>query len=371
MQGELRVGLRPSGGGGLELVQKGHDVLVGTQAGLGSGFADEAYSAVGARVISSDDVWNKSDLVVKIKEPLSREFQYLRNGLMIAGFFHAGSPHNLPLVHALCDSKVTAIDYGAIQLDDGSTPVLAAMSKVAGWIMFYEAGKLLMDYKRTLIGPDTKALVIGLGNAGTTLVGLLLQAGATLYAMEINPQRRKQVRDQYHTFLEREGSGAENKLECEAYNQEQLAEILKKVDLAFGTANNPARQRQETLVPRAMTQKMQPGSIVGDISIDNGGCFEASRKTSLDQRTFVDENGVVFYCVPNMPAIAPGISTPALTTLTFPYFLAIAEKGIVRAALEDPSLARGIITYAGKVTHRGIAESVGKEYVPLRELLAG
>lgn len=371
MQDESRVGLRPDNLGVAELLSASPNnvVRVAQSAGKKSGFEDPDYERAGALVLPQESVWRHSELIVKVKQPfeLEEEYVYLRGGKILFCFLHLAD--NLPLLDVLLENRITAIDYGTIQLENGSTPVLASMSKIAGRIAFFDGAKLLMRNCGMMIGPEAAVTIIGLGNAGTAAAGLAVKANPKmLYLFDKNPKafepliRLYQQRSPYDLwFVEHDNKNPAH--------QQRLAAILKKTDLLIGAAHIPG-EKQAKLVPEWMIKNMPHGSVAIDISIDQGGCFETSRATSLQKPTFL-KHGIVHYCVPNMPGMVPRESTPALTRVTFPYILELAQKGFEQAVRENPALARGVNTHKGWITHEGLARSIGrmKDYKPLQEVL--
>lgn len=353
---ESRVALTPTGAN--KLVQAGHKVLVQKSAGKRSGFRDADYKEMGARLRTREQVWKESEVIVKVKEPLPEEFQYLRYGRIVIGFMHLAA--NAPLLSVSKNMGITAIDYGTIQLADGSTPILAEMSKIAGRIAYHDGAYLLKKHRGILLGPQINVLVLGVGNAGTAVSELTLPTGANLLAMDSNPEKLTEFQKHFSSFLPYQ-------LWCLAYSQERLASILPQIDLLIGAAHSPGKAAQK-LVPEWMIKTMKANAVAIDISIDMGGCFETSHKTTLGKPTFL-ECGVIHYCVTNMPGGVPVTSTPALTHETLPYILELAEKGFEKAARENPALAMGVNVHKGKITHKGLTETTGEEYTPLEQLL--
>lgn len=363
MEGETRAGVMPSYV--LTAVQEGHKVFIENGTGGKSGFPDSAYMEAGANIGTRKEAWDEADIMMKVKQPLEEEFTHFREGLIVACFLHLAA--HKPLREALLKSGVTAIDYGTIQQKDGSTPILAAMSKIAGRIAFFDGAKLLMRHKGSLMGPDATILILGLGNAGAAAAELVVKTNPKmLYLLDKNPEKFDPLRRFYQQcspfdlwFVEHDTKNPSH--------QQQLAAILKTTDLAIGAAHIPG-EKQAKLVPEWMIKNMQPKSILMDIPIDQGGCFETSRETSLRKPTF-QKHGVIHYCVPNIPAGVPRESTPALCRESFPYILEIANKGLKQAVRENPALRMGVNVHKGKITHRGLAASIGAEYTPLENLL--
>jgi len=353
------------------LTAKGHEVLIEASAGKKSGLKDQEYRAFGATTSKQEDVWRGSDLVVKVKQPTKPElrFLYSKQGLILSCFLHLASPANSLLLEALQKSGTTAIDYGTIQPDDESTPILAEMSKIAGRIAFFDGAKLLMRHRGIMIGPESTIAILGLGSAGAATAKLVAKTNPKmLYLFDKNPEKFEPLRHFYQQLSPHDLWFVRHDRENPSHEQ-ALASILAHTDLLIGAAHIPGK-RQIELVPEWMIKNMQPGSVVMDISIDQGGCFETSRETSLRKPTF-QKHGVEHYCVPNMPGMTPRESTPILTRGTFPYIQELSQKGFENAVLENPALAKGVNTHKGWITHEGLADSIGrmKDYKPLSELL--
>lgn len=356
MESEGRVALTPKGAA--ELVKKNHRVFIERGAGEKSGFPDKEYRAAGARIVLREKAWREGELILKVKQPTREEFRYLKNHHIVFCFHHLAA--NAPLREVLKNIGVTAVDYGTIELPDGAIPILAEMSKIAGRIAFWDGAEILRHKKGVLLGPEAKAMIIGLGNAGTAASELILPTGAHLYALDHNPEKRELFEKKFRNYLPYQ-------LWCMPATEKNIANILPGIDLLIGAAHTSGKQ-QAKIVSEQMIKSMTPNSVAIDISIDMGGCFATSRQTSIQKPTFVS-HGIIHYGVPNMPGAYPYISTPALCGKTLPYILAIAKKGVARAAKEDSALARGINVYKQRFTHEGLAKSLSIEYTPLKELL--
>ncbi|MBI1888993.1 MAG: alanine dehydrogenase [Candidatus Spechtbacteria bacterium] len=364
MEGEGRVALTPQDAE--KLVLAGVQVLIADSAGVKSGFPDEQYSQARASLLSRDLVWTLSDVVLKVKQPLPEDIERLGCGKIVMCFGHLAA--NLPLLDILLDTRVTLIDYGTIQ-DKRGTHILAAMSKIAGKIAFFDGAKLLMRHRGIRIGPESTVTIIGLGNAGSAAADLVAKANPKmLYLFDMDPRKFDPLRylyqrlSPYNLWFVRHDSDNPD-------HQQQLASILAKTDLLIGAAHIPG-EKQAKIISEQMIQDMRPGSVVMDVSIDQGGCFTTSHATSLRKPTF-QKHGIVHYCVPNMPGMVPRESTPALCQETFPYIRKIAEKGFEQAVRENPALASGVNTHKGWITHEGLARSIGrlKDYKPLEAIL--
>lgn len=365
MDCESRVGLRPEEVS--KLLKWTNAIRVEKSAGKRSGFPDTEYENVKGLILAREQVWEDSDLIIKVKQPLEEEYIYLTEGKTLLCFLHLAD--NLPLLDVLIKNRVTAIAYETIQLENGYIPILAAMSKIAGRLAFFEGAKLLMRHKGMMIGPNSTVVIIGLGNAGAAAAELVVKTNPKmLYLFDKNPASFEPLR-RFHQQLSSYDLWFVQHDNDNPNHQRQLASILAKTDLVIGAAHIPG-EKQIKLVPEWMIENMQKGSVLIDISIDQGGCFETSRATSIRKPTFI-KHGVVHYCVPNMPAMVPRESTPALTRETFPYIAELAEKGFTKAVSENPALARGVNTHKGWITHEGLARSTNQidKYKSLSELL--
>jgi len=358
---ENRVAITPAGVSAL--VSHGHRVLVERHAGLGSGLTDAYYREAGATVVSTArQVWQQADMVLKVKEPLPSEYRYLREGLIVFTYLHLAASAELTKV--LQDKKVCAIAYETIQLDDGSLPLLTPMSEVAGRLSV-QVGSWCLQAPNggsgTLLGGASgvrpaKVVVLGAGIAGSNACQIATGVGAHVSVIDRHPARLRYVHDilggQITTVMS---------------NRANVEEEVSGADLVIG-AVLIAGAKAPHLVTRKMLRAMRPGSAIVDISIDQGGCFETSRPTTLDDPIYVVER-VVHYCVTNMPAIVPRTSTFALTNVTLSYAMELAEKGVRRALRENPALQRGVNVWSGHVTHTGVAEAFSLAHRPIEEMI--
>ncbi|MDQ6422402.1 alanine dehydrogenase [Paenibacillus sp. LHD-117] len=360
---EYRVGMTP--GSVLSYAKAGHEVLVESGAGAGIGFPDEAYEQAGARIVASaDEAW-AAEMVVKVKEPLPREYGYFREGLILYTYLHlAPEPE---LTKALVDRKVTAIAYETIQLDNGSLPLLTPMSEVAGR-MSVQIGAHFLEKahggKGILLSgvpgvEPAKVTIIGGGIVGTNAAKMALGLGAEVSIVDVNPDRLRQLDDMF--------GGRVKTLMSSPY---AIAEAVRRADLVVGAVLIPGA-RAPRLVTEEMVKTMSPGSVIVDVAIDQGGSIETiDRITTHDEPTYV-KHGVVHYAVANMPGAVARTSTIALTNVTTPYGLQIATKGYVRAALDSKAIARGVNVVAGRVAYKAVAESHGYESANIDTLLLG
>ena len=353
---EGRVGIVPDGV--RQLVAAGHELLVERGAGAGSGFADERYAQAGARLVDVEEAWAAPQLIVKVKEPNSREVKRLRPGVVLFCYLHLAP--NRALTEALLASDVIALAYETIQQSDGAFPVLAPMSEVAGRLAIQVGVTLLQrDHggKGVLIGgvPGVmrgRVAVIGAGTVGINAVRVAHALGAEVDVLDVDLKRLSYVYDLFRGEL--------NTLYSNRLNLERS---VAQADLLVGAVYLRGR-RAPRVVTERMVQSMDPGSVVADVAVDQGGCIETIHPTTLSDPTYV-LHGVIHYGVANMPAAVPRTSTFALTNTTLPYVERIAERGIEEAVREEPSLALGANLWRGAVVCEGVAEAHG---LPLRAL---
>jgi alanine dehydrogenase len=357
---EYRVALTPAGA--LELVRRGHEVIVETGAGLGSAFDDEVYARVGARIASADEAWGESDLLLKVKEPVASEFRHLRDGLTLFTYLHLAAEE--PLTSALLDSGVTAVAYETVETEKGALPLLAPMSEVAGKLAS-QAGAYFLEKpfggRGLLLGAvpgvePGRVLIIGGGIVGYNAAIVALGLGAQVTILERSIDRMR--------HLEEVLSGRVTLLMSSAL---QISSSVEDADLVVGAILTPGALSPK-LVSREMVAGMKSGAVIVDVAIDQGGCVETSRATTHSDPVFVID-GVIHYCVTNMPGGVPVTSTKALTNATLPYVEAIADLGLPGAVAADPALAKGVNVLGGKITYEAVAEAHGLEYTPLGSAL--
>jgi alanine dehydrogenase len=358
---EHRVALTPAGA--RELVQRGHEVLVEAGAGVGSAFADEAYDRAGAAIGSVDDVWGSSELLLKVKEPIASEYPRLRDGLTLFTYLHIAADE--PLTRALVESGITAIAYETVETDRGALPLLAPMSEIAGRLA-PQAGAHYLEMPKggrgILLGgvagvAPGKVVVIGGGIVGYNAAVIALGLGAQVTILERSVDRMR--------HLEEILSGRVTLLMSSSL---QVEESIKDADLVIGAVLIPGALAPK-LVTREMLGAMKEASVLVDVAIDQGGCAETSRPTTHDDPVYTVD-GVLHYCVANMPGAVPITSTRALTNVTLPYVEAIAEYGVLDAIRHDPELAAGVNVMGGRVTYEAVADAHGLEYTPLDDALA-
>ncbi len=357
---ENRVGIVPSGVE--ELVADGHQVWVETGAGEGSGVSDDDFRAAGARIgAGADEVWAAADLVMKVKEPLPAEYGRMRHGQVLFTFLHLAP---LPeLGRALLDKRIRAVAYETIQLADGSLPLLAPMSQVAGK-MAVQLGAAFLQRERGGLGillggvPGTKhgrIVIVGGGAVGINAAKVAYGLGAEVVIVDINHARLSYIDDVF-----------DGKVVTLMSNRRNIREAAATCDMLVGAVLVPGA-RAPHLVDREVLRGMRPGSVFVDVAIDQGGVSETSRPTSHAEPTYVEE-GVIHYCVPNIPGAVPMTSTYALTNVTLPYCRKLAA-GVEAAVRSDPSLARGVNLWDGVVTCGPVAEAFGLPCRPVEELM--
>jgi alanine dehydrogenase len=356
---ENRVGCVPSMVTALR--ERGHEVLVELEAGLGSSITDQEYVEAGASILTSAaELWRHSDLIVKVKEPQPSEYGFLRPGLILFTYLHLAP---LPeLTDALVTERVTAIAYETIREADNSLPLLTPMSEVAGR-MAVQVGAQYLEQpnggRGILLGgipgvAPANVVVIGGGIVGHNAAKMACGLGANVTIIDRNLNRLRELDDIYS-----------NSIRTLASNTYTIRDNVALADLVIGAVLIPGASAPK-LVRRDMIARMRPGSVVVDVAIDQGGCFETSHPTThTDPIYYVD--GVLHYCVSNMPAAVPHTSTLGLTNATVPYLLLLANKGLERACQQSPALREGVNTYSGSITYRAVAESQGK---PWREFMA-
>jgi alanine dehydrogenase len=357
---EYRVALSPAGA--LELVQLRHEVIVETEAGAGSAFTDDAYRAAGARIASVDEVWGEAELVLKVKEPIASEYARLRGDLVLFTYLHIAADE--PLARALVDSGVTAIAYETVETADRRLPLLAPMSEVAGRLapqMGAWALEKMNGGRGILLGgvpgvPPAKVVVLGGGIVGYNAALIAAGMQADVWVLDRTVERMRQ--------LEMMLAG---RITLSMSSKLQIEEVIGDADMVIGAVLVPGA-RAPKLVTREMLTSMKPGAALVDVAIDQGGCFETSRPTTHADPTYLVD-GIVHYCVANMPGAVPISSTKALTNVTLPYVEAIADYGLQAAVARDPALAKGVNVIGGKVTYAAVAEAHGMPYTPLAEAL--
>jgi alanine dehydrogenase len=356
---EYRVGMTPAGV--RELTRRGHEVLVETDAGEGSGIPNQLYVEAGARIVpTAADAWS-AELVVKVKEPLEPEFPFLREGLLLYTYLHlAAAPE---LTQKLVQKRVTGVAYETIRTPDGRLPLLRPMSEVAGR-MAVQVGANCLERERggkgVLLGgvPGTRrgrVVILGGGVVGRNAATIAVGMGAQVTLLDIRAKTMEYLEDVF--------GGSIETLYSNPYN---IEEAVSRADLVIGAVLVPGAVAPK-LVNEALIRRMEKGSVVVDVAVDQGGCIETCRPTTHDHPTY-EVDGVVHYCVPNMPGAVAQTSTWALTNVTLEHLVRMATLGFARAIEDDPALAAGVNTFAGAVTCAPVAEAHGMPYAELRTL---
>lgn len=360
---ENRVGLTPAGVE--ELVARyGHQVLIESGAGEGSGLADESYREAGATIVpSAEEVYQSAELIVKVKEPLPQEYSWLREGQIIMTYLHLAPSRTL--TEALLEAGVVGIAYETIQLPSGVLPCLTPMSEVAGRMAVQIGAQYLEKIyggRGVLLGgvpgvPSGQVVIIGGGTVGTQAARVALGMGAHVTVIDINSDRLRLLEDVLHGNLLTVMS-----------NRFNIERSVAYADLVIGAVLLPGA-KAPTLVTEDMVKKMKPGAVIIDVAVDQGGCIETvDRVTSHSNPTYV-KHGVIHYAVPNIPGAVPRTSTFALTNATLPYIIEVANKGYRQAAKNNPALAKGINVCQGQVVHPSVARAHDLKYTPVESVL--
>jgi len=358
---EYRVSLTPAGV--TELVADGHTVLVEDGAGEGSGIQNDQYEWVGAQIMSCDEVFRRAEMIIKVKEPLPEEFERLREGQILYTYLHlAPAPE---LTEALLARKIIGIAYETVQLKDGSLPLLIPMSEVAGRMSVNEGAKYLEREnggRGILLGgvpgvDPGHVVIIGGGIVGMNAAKMAVGTGARVTLLDVSLQRLRYIDDIFN-----------GRVITIMSNRLNIQDHVQTADLVIGAVLLPGA-RAPRLITREMLKTMMPGSVIVDVGIDQGGMMETSRPTTHSDPIFEVE-GVIHYCVANMPGALARTSTYALTNATLPYARELAGKGYRQALEDNAPLRPGLNLYRGQVTHPAVAEALGKEYVPVDTALS-
>jgi alanine dehydrogenase len=358
---EYRVAITPAGVH--ELVRHGHDVVVERGAGLGSSISDGEFKAAGARVLdTADDVWGEAELVLKVKEPVAEEYHRMRRDQVLFTYLHLAASREC--TQALLEAGITSVAYETVQLPDGSLPLLAPMSEVAGRMATQVAAHALeraQGGRGVLMGgvPGVKAakvVVIGAGVSGMNASEIALGMQADVWILDKNVARLREVDRVYRGHAQTITS-----------NLYEVERAVVDADVVIGAVLVPGA-KAPTLVSNDLVSRMRPGSVLVDIAIDQGGCFEDSRPTTHDDPTYRVHDSI-FYCVANMPGAVPHTSTYALTNVTLPYAVELAHQGWRAAMRSDPALALGLNTHEGRLTYGPVAEAHGMDALALDEVL--
>jgi alanine dehydrogenase len=358
---EYRVAITPAGVN--EFTRHGHEVIVQSDAGLGSSIADDEFAAAGAKIApSSDEVWQQAELILKVKEPIAIEYDRMQPGQVLFTYLHLAASRDC--TRALLDRKVTGIAYETVQLSNGTLPLLAPMSEVAGRLAPQVGAYHLMRQgggRGTLMGGVSgvyaaKVVVIGAGVSGMNAAAIALGMQAEVLLLDRNIDKLREADRIYQGHLQTIAS-----------NAYEVERAVLDADLVIGAVLVPGA-KAPTLISNELVSRMRPGSVLVDIAIDQGGCFEDSRPTTHAEPTFRVHNSV-FYCVANMPGAVPNTSTYALTNVTMPYALSLADRGWREALKADPALALGLNTHDGMITNAPVAQAHGLEHRELADVL--
>lgn len=360
---EFRVAITPSGV--MELTRHGHEVVIQSGAGEGSSISDDEFQAAGARMLpNADSVWEYAEMILKVKEPIAEEYPRIRDGQIVFTYLHLAASREC--TDALMSSGATAIAYETVELPDGSLPLLAPMSEVAGRLAPQVGAHALMRAhggRGVLMGGVSgvyaaKVVVIGAGVSGMNAAAIALGMQAEVLLLDKNIARLRQMDAIYQGHMQTVAS-----------NSFEIERAVVDADMVIGAVLVPGAKAPK-LVSNELVSRMKPGSVLVDIAIDQGGCFEDSRPTTHADPTYRVHDSV-FYCVANMPGAVPHTSTYALTNVTLPYALALADKGWRQALRDDPALALGLNVHAGSLTYAAVAEAFDLPFTPLDEVLAG
>lgn len=360
---EYRVAITPAGV--QSFIEAGHQVLIEQRAGEGSGFSDWEYIESGAQIVeTAEEVWSKAEMIIKVKEPQPEEYPYFREGLILFTFLHlAAEPE---LTKRLCDRGVTAIAYETIQLPDQSLPLLTPMSEIAGR-MAVQAGAQFLEKRHGGKGillsgvpgvKPGKVTIIGGGTVGLNAAKIAMGYGAEVTILDIHAARLRHIDDLFF--------GRIHTLISTPYH---IAQIIQETDLLIGAVLIPGRKAPH-LVTEEMVQTMAPGSVIVDVSVDQGGSIATIDRATTHRDPVYEKFGVLHYAVANIPGAVPRTATLALTAVTLPYILEIANQGLMLAVQQNSALAKGVNVYQGKITNQAVAESLGFPFHSLADVKA-
>ena len=354
---ENRVGMTPSGVA--EVVKQGHRVFIQHTAGINSGFPDEAYQAVGAHILPTiEDIYATAEMIVKVKEPIITEYNLIRKGQLLFTYFHFASDRELTL--AMLSNKSICLAYETVEEADHTLPLLIPMSEVAGRMSIQEGARFLekpQGGKGKLLGGvpgvrPARVLILGGGVVGTNAAQMAAGMGAEVLITDINLTRLRYLSEVLPKNVKTLYSSMHN-----------IRIELPNIDLVIGSVLIPG-DKAPHLITKDMLKMMKPGTVLVDVAIDQGGCFETSHPTTHSEPTYVVDD-IVHYAVANIPGAVPFTSTMALTNSTLPYTVALADKGWQKACKDDPALALGLNVVEGKVTYKAVADVFGLEYEPI------
>ena len=359
---ENRIALVPAGAEAL--VAAGHSVLIEKGAGEGSGFADETYTAVGAKIApDAATVWKDSEMIMKVKEPIAQEWPHMRDGQLLFTYFHFAADEKLTKAHI--DSKAVCVAYETVELPSRELPLLTPMSEVAGRMAVQEGAKYLEKLyggRGVLLGgvpgvPPAKVVILGGGIVGINSAKMAAGMGAKVVMMDISLERLRYLSDVMPANVQLIYS-----------NRQNILEQIETADLVVGGVLIPGAKAPK-LIRREDLKRMRPGSVIVDVAIDQGGCVETIHATTHENPTYVVD-GVIHYGVANMPGGVPRTSTLALTNATLPYAMQLANKGWKQAVRDNAALMKGVNVVAGRITYPGVAEAFGMEYVDPAKFVA-
>ena len=358
---ENRVALTPAGA--LELSRRGHSVYIQSTAGEGSGFSDSEYESAGAHILPTiEDVYAKSEMIMKVKEPIAPEYKLIRKDQLVFTYFHFASYE--PLTDAMIESGAVCLAYETVEMPDGSLPLLVPMSEVAGRMAIQEGAKFLekpAGGRGVLLGgvpgvSPGKVLILGGGIVGTQAAKMAAGLGAQVTILDVNLSRMRYLADVMPANVITLFS-----------NEYNIRQLIREHDLIVGAVLIPGA-KAPSLIKRDMLKTMRPGTVLVDVAVDQGGCMETTRPTTHDDPTFIIDD-VLHYCVANMPGAVPYTSTIALTNATLPYAIQLAEKGWKQACKDNEPLRLGLNVVNGKVVYKGVAEAFGLPYQPVESVL--
>jgi alanine dehydrogenase len=358
---ENRVSATP--GGVAEFVLRGHEVLVQAGAGTGSGFSDQEYAEAGGTIVATcGELFARAEMIVKVKEPIAAEYQLLRPNQLLFTYLHLAADE--ALTRSLIECRVQAVAYETVQLANGSLPLLTPMSEVAGR-MSVQVGAHYLEKTNGGVGlllggvpgvPGANIVIIGGGVVGTNAAQIAIGLGGNVTVVDKNIDRLRYLDEILH-----------GRIHTLASTKHNIAAMVRDADLVIGGVLI-AGAKAPKLVTAAMIRGMRAGSVVVDVAIDQGGCIETAKPTSHSDPTY-EVDGVIHYCVTNMPGAVPRTSTLALSNVTLPYALELADHGLVDAARRDAALVKGINVLNGKVTYQAVAEAFGLDYTPWEQAL--
>lgn len=358
---ENRIALVPAGA---EILKKnGHTVLVEKNGGVGSGFSDQDYTAVGAEIVDTPaEIFQRADMIMKVKEPLAQEYPLIRAGQILFTYFHFAASREL--TDAMIKSKSVCIAYETAETEDGALPLLIPMSEVAGRMAVQEGAKYLEKFfggRGILLGgipgvEPASVVILGGGVVGTNAAKMAAGVGAKVTILDVDLERLRYLDDVMPKNVTTVMS-----------NPHTIRQSIVEADLVIG-AVLIAGAKAPSLITRDMLKLMKPGAVIVDVAVDQGGCVETIKPTTHENPTYVVD-GVIHYGVANMPGAVPMTSTIGLTNATLPYAIEIANKGYIKAVKENLEVALGVNVIDGKVTHQGVADAFGMEYVPLNSVI--